>query len=669
MMNKSSCEAGQKELNRLKRFYKSMFPDRHPVSRDTHDRLKLRRSQVTRKVALSLLAGIWLCPTPLVQAQSGLRDSLERLDRNQNGKIEPAEITPLARPYLERITKARRMSLDRPNEIESLQEAARIYYALQNGVAGARVIPSDDSTVRPFGTDSDQPMVPEFGLAEIRYPYTQDDIDEANRTLRRYDRNGDDYIDREEARRGEWTHRDPFEEDYDHDNRLSRLELGQRYARRRLLSSDSDELVQRSRRIGNGIPPSKPDPLERQDASQWWKKGGNDFWLTAALLGRFDSNKNGKLESQEATSLGMPTSQIDIDRDGDLTREELHAFVSVMQEEAGEGSEGIPGWFYELDKNRDQQVSMMEFSTEWSDEKILEFQQIDTNGDGLLTTAEVVQAKSIAGGTYENHTAEVLPPRRTIISEIAVSEDYLIGDLNLRLSITHSNVSFLDAYLTGPDGQWIELFTEVGGGDDNFEETIFDDQSQFPIIKARPPYKGTFLPEGVVKRQPGLSYYTGKSIQGVWQLVIRGTRSERFGMLHSWSLIVKPQADMIDGVALAPLNDGPQPTTGRAPQTDGVRETVQKETTKATEPRPRPTSEKPKLDYQAIGQKMEAAVAAGQMTPEQVRQAWIAIKGRAGEKEKGEKEKGVKKKEDAKKEYGLKKEGGNRKSANSEKAR
>ncbi len=33
-------------------------------------------------------------------AQSGLRESLERLDRNEDGEISPDEITPLARPYL-----------------------------------------------------------------------------------------------------------------------------------------------------------------------------------------------------------------------------------------------------------------------------------------------------------------------------------------------------------------------------------------------------------------------------------------------------------------------------------------------------------------------------------------------------------------------------------------
>ena len=57
-------------------------------------------------------------PTAVVQAQSGLRESLERLDVNENGVIEPEEVTPLARPYLERILnglgKRSKSAFDRP---------------------------------------------------------------------------------------------------------------------------------------------------------------------------------------------------------------------------------------------------------------------------------------------------------------------------------------------------------------------------------------------------------------------------------------------------------------------------------------------------------------------------------------------------------------------------
>ncbi|MDP6060467.1 MAG: calcium sensor EFh, partial [Pirellulaceae bacterium] len=327
-------------------------------------------------------------------AQSGIRESLERLDKNQDGMIERDEITPLARPYLERIMRALRMSIDRPNEIDKLQEAARVYSALQNGVKGSDVRPEGESSVKPFGTDPDQPLVPGFGLAVVKYPYTQADLDFADRTMRSHDRNDDGYIDRAEAARNRWTHRNPFDDDLDKDNRLSRLELGQRYARRRLLKGASGELRKKSWRTGNGVRSSTPQERDRRDESQWWRRGGSQTWLTASVMGRFDSNRNGRLDLQEMQTLGIPSGRIDVDRDGEVTREELQAFMTEMQDEVGDLAEGLPGWFYELDADRDGQVEMSEFATEWTDQKLQEFAMLDTNGDALLTAAEVIQSKA-----------------------------------------------------------------------------------------------------------------------------------------------------------------------------------------------------------------------------------------------------------------------------------
>ena len=467
--------------------------------------------------------------------QAGLRESLERLDRDQNGMLDPGEITTLARPYLERITRERRLDLDRPIEIYKLQEAARIYYALANGVAGERVRPKGGGTVVPFGPDDDQPLVPVFGLARVRYPYTLEDLDEADQTLRRYDRNDDDFINGREIDEVKWTHRNPFADDLNADGRLSRLELGQRYARRRLLRDDSGELVQKARRTGGEI--RKSNDEKDADRSQWWRQGGNKYWLTASLMGRFDVNKNGRLEPNEVHSLGIPIGQVDIDRDGELTREELFALVTQMQNEAGDLTEGLPGWFYELDIDRDGQVAMHEFTTTWTTDKRQEFASLDVNKDGLLTSSEVLRATSTGG--YRNETAQVLPPYRTIVSEIEIEDDFRIRDVDVQLSITHSHVEQLDGYLTGPDGQRIELFSSVGGGGDHFDQTVFDDQARISIAKARTPFKDSFLPEGLLKRQPGLSVFNGKSAKGVWQLIIRGSRSDRFGMLHSWNLRMK----------------------------------------------------------------------------------------------------------------------------------
>lgn len=500
-----------------------------------------------------LLVGL-ACPAD-VRAQAGLRDSLELLDRDQDGMIDPDEITPLARPYLERIGESRRLSLDRPNRIDKWQEAARIYYAMKNGVRSEPVRTSRERTLKGFRLDDDDTVVPEFGLPEVKYRYTQDDLEEADDQLRRYDRDRDGYLDRRESARARWTHIDPFMMDFNKDDRLSRLELAQRYARRRMLRDDSSELIQRVRRVGNGIRPSvtNDDRDEDRRRRDWYRNGGDRFWLTAAVMERFDDNDNGRLEIAETVDLGLPAGAIDADQNGELSRDELFAYFKTLQDQTGGVVEGLPSWFYELDGNRDQQVDLTEFGSEepLTDARVEQFMAMDTNQDGLLAPLEVLSSKAMMGGVFENADAEILPPQKTIVSEIDVEEGFRIADLNLRLDLTHTNVGDLDGYLTGPDGTRVELFTEVGGRENNFQNTVFDDQASVPITKTRPPFDGSFQPEALVKRQPGLSAFNGKSIQGIWQLTIRCSRSERFGMLHRWALIATPDQET--------LLDAPEP--------------------------------------------------------------------------------------------------------------
>jgi len=484
--------------------------------------------------------------------QAGLREALERLDRDGDGKIKRSEVTPLARPYLERIMKSSRLSIYRDdNDIDDLLNAARRYYATQNGVSEDRVRPEVTSQLRSFEPDPEQPLVPEFGLGEVKYPYIKADLDLADSVMRGRDKNKDGFIDRKEASYERWTHRDPFADDSNGDDRLTRLELAQRYARRRLLDQVSDELRQKAWRTY----PSKQDGTgEREDRTEWWRRGGNSYWLAATIVSRFDTNRNGRLEVLEVKELGMPVGQIDIDRDGELSREEMFAYLEPIQKEVGELTEGVPGWFFELDANDDGQVSMSEFASEWTNEKMAEFQAFDLNQDALLTMDEITRSKTLMGGSFANRSAEMLPPGKTVVSEIIVEDDLLVADLNVQVSITHTHTSYLDGFLTGPDGQRIELFAGIGGHDDNFDNTVFDDQGRYPINKARPPFEGSFQPMALLKRQPSLGHYNGKNAKGVWQLVLRGTRSDRFGMLHYWSLNIRPQ-EKLPGEVLEVLED------------------------------------------------------------------------------------------------------------------
>ncbi len=153
--------------------------------------------KITNVIRLLLFccAAFFCCQSAF--AQSGLRESLERLDTNENGMIDPDEVTSLSRPYLERIAKMQPREIDqsfrRPVLISKIQEAARIYYSVQNGSSGHNVRAKEEMTVKPFGPDPEQPLVPDFGLPIVKYPYVQEDLNEADSTIRRNDRNRDSF--------------------------------------------------------------------------------------------------------------------------------------------------------------------------------------------------------------------------------------------------------------------------------------------------------------------------------------------------------------------------------------------------------------------------------------------------------------------------------------------
>ena len=511
------------------------------------------------------LIGCQLATDQTVLAQPGIREALLRLDKNEDGQISPDEITARARPYFERITDRQSRSWrEQAISIERLQNIIRTYYARRNGSWREDIRPGGERTVLPFGPKPNETMVPDFGLPYIKYRYNKGDLVEAGNTMRRYDANRDGFVDVIEASRSRWTNRDPFEMDLNKDGRLSLMELAQRYARRRMLDASSQEIWRKAGRTGGLVAKERrvrrigSEERRRRDEARW---RGNR--LSGEIMGRFDANRNGRLEYQEASKLGFPPSEIDVDINGEITREELQDYLNQVQDEAAAAVEGLPDWFTQLDKNRDGQVAMAEYTKEWTNEKLNEFASYDANRDGLITTEEVLQpAAQVVEGRYANEEAIPMPPRKTIISEIEVSDDFPIADLNLQLSITHSYVHGLHAFLTGPDGQRIELFTEVGGRDDHFDGTLFDDQAETPITKARPPFRGPHKPEATDKRQPSLSAFNGKSVKGVWQLIVRNTRSDRFGVLHNWALFVKRQEPKTEESAAPPAEQTEKPRSG-----------------------------------------------------------------------------------------------------------
>ena len=128
-------------------------------------------------------------------------------------------------------------------------------------------------------------------------------------------------------------------------------------------------------------------------------------------------------------------------------------------------------------------------------------------------------------------------PIPTVVrSQINLDDDFLIGDLNLQLNISHRNVPDLEARLIAVDPSGdpnnditVLLFANVGATGDrtDFRNTIFDDQATTPIQNGGPPFDRTFSPQvGLADpNRPGtsgvsLGFLNDKASARTWVLEI-----------------------------------------------------------------------------------------------------------------------------------------------------
>ncbi|WP_296383688.1 reprolysin-like metallopeptidase [Winogradskyella sp.] len=97
-------------------------------------------------------------------------------------------------------------------------------------------------------------------------------------------------------------------------------------------------------------------------------------------------------------------------------------------------------------------------------------------------------------------------------SVITITEDLVIQDINIGITIDHTWNEDLDILLIAPNGTQIELSIGNGGSEDNYTNTIFDQEATEPITSGTPPFTGSFIPEG------DLSLLYGLSSMGDWTL-------------------------------------------------------------------------------------------------------------------------------------------------------
>jgi subtilisin-like proprotein convertase family protein len=123
-------------------------------------------------------------------------------------------------------------------------------------------------------------------------------------------------------------------------------------------------------------------------------------------------------------------------------------------------------------------------------------------------------------------------PPNTIRSEISVTGlgQAKVENLEIVVDITHTWTGDLRIKLFSPDSTEVLLVNGRGGSSNDFRNTIFRADAQTPITAGRPPFRGTFRPEG------NLLALKGKAAQGKWILEVADTAQDDGGALNRWTL-------------------------------------------------------------------------------------------------------------------------------------
>lgn len=144
---------------------------------------------------------------------------------------------------------------------------------------------------------------------------------------------------------------------------------------------------------------------------------------------------------------------------------------------------------------------------------------------------------------------QILPGLVNTPISITVNDDISIADLNVQLNISVPDAGFLRLSLTSPAGTTVFLkntLTPFVGA--NFQDTVFSDEAELPILSGTPPYQGSYRPE------EALTAFDGQSTLGVWRLNVHNLWFDS-ATLNACTLIVAANPPRLT-VTDVTLNEG-----------------------------------------------------------------------------------------------------------------
>jgi subtilisin-like proprotein convertase family protein len=143
-------------------------------------------------------------------------------------------------------------------------------------------------------------------------------------------------------------------------------------------------------------------------------------------------------------------------------------------------------------------------------------------------------AESAAACTTYTTSAPVTIPSGpgTVTSTLNVPDDFLIGDVDVSIELSHTFPGDLDVHLASPAGSDSGLFTDVGSDAFPSLSLSVDDEAAYPV-NAFPVLNGVRVqPESAYR----LSWFDGERAQGTWTLQLSDDEAGDGGTLSSWGL-------------------------------------------------------------------------------------------------------------------------------------
>ncbi|MAC87001.1 MAG: hypothetical protein CMQ52_02585 [Gammaproteobacteria bacterium] len=142
--------------------------------------------------------------------------------------------------------------------------------------------------------------------------------------------------------------------------------------------------------------------------------------------------------------------------------------------------------------------------------------------------------------TRINDTENTIGPDIGVTTSIInMDQNAVITDVNLTLNIEHTWDADLEVKLIAPDGVTeIILFEDIGSDEDNFTNTVLDDDASTVISDGEAPFTGSYRPTG------SLSDFNGLLSGGDWTLYINDDADGDGGTLLDWSIQICTEASL-----------------------------------------------------------------------------------------------------------------------------